>query len=124
MLGTGNLVPAFIKTKIIHSLSKFTIMYQLTKRKFEDVETNKVFCLYMHSETHEYKLIYNSSVNSNDLANGAEINGFYISAHSGAQIKINNKKTVSLTIGQFYNLKEGEQVTHRKFTGFKKFTKC
>lgn len=97
------------------------MVYHKTQRTFEDVETGEIFALYMHPETHEYKLI---SDGSNKLAAGAEVNGFYISAHSGITIKINGKRQMFIDRGQFYNLKEGETITHKKYVGFSKFTKA
>ena len=91
-----------------------------TQRTFKDVENNEVFALYMDNENHEYSLI---SEGSKKYAKGTEVNGFYICAHTGASIKINNSKIISLPMGTFYNLKENEVITHKKYTGFTKFTK-
>lgn len=100
-------------------------MYRETNRKYEDVETGKVFTLFMNDNTHEYRLIYMDSDTNNgsDLANGSEVNGFFICAHTGCTVKINGKKQVKLDKGQFYNLKESEIITHKKYTGFNRFTK-
>lgn len=94
--------------------------YNRTQRAFTDVETGEIFVLYMHSETHQYKLI---SDGSGRLAKGTEVNGFYIAAHSGVTVKINGKRQLFIDRGQFYNLKQGEKVTHKKYVGFTKFTK-
>ena len=91
-----------------------------TERTFSDVEDGEKFVLHTHAQTHDFYLI---SDGSEKHAKGTEANGFYISAHSPVQIKINGKKVISLNTGQFYNLKEGEEITHKKFAGFKKFTK-
>ncbi len=94
-----------------------------TNRTFTDVENGIEFRLYMHDQTHEYALIYDGGTKSTDYAKGTEINGFYISAHTDQQIKINGEKLIKLNTGQFYNMKEGEVVTHKKYAGFKRFTK-
>jgi hypothetical protein len=95
--------------------------FNRTQRTFENVETKEVFALYMHSETHEYKLI---SDGSEKHAAGTEVNGFYIAPHTSVTLKINGTKQVYVGNGQFYNIKEGETITHKKYIGFKKFTKA
>ena len=57
------------------------------------------------------------------IADGCEVNGFYISAHTGAEIKLNTGKKIFVDRLEFYNCKEGEKVTHRKFIGFSRFSK-
>jgi hypothetical protein len=94
--------------------------YVLTQRKFTDVETNEVFHLYMHPVRHEYKLV---SHGSDKHCAGSEVNGFYLSAHSPMTLKINKTKLVELNTGEFYTMKEGEVITHKKYCGFTKFTK-
>lgn len=91
-----------------------------TKRQYMDVETNEYFDLYSDSNTHEFSLISNGSKRH---AKGTEVNGFYICSHTSCTIKINAKKQIYLPQGTFYNLKEGEKVTHRKFICFSRFTK-
>jgi len=95
-------------------------MKHQTQRTFTDIETGEIFELYMDSDTHEYFLHAEGSEN---LARGSEVNGFYICAHTSSDVKINGKKIVHLPSGSFYNLKEGEQITHRKFCGFTRFQK-
>ena len=97
-----------------------------TNRTFTDIETNKIFSLYQDSDTKNFKLIYDNSdvQKSNDLANGTTVNGWYLSAHTGVTIKLNNKKEVVIPSGYFYNFKENEKATHKKYTGLqKRFTK-
>ena len=97
---------------------------QKTQRTFVDIETKKRFSLYQDADTKELSLIYDTSKDSSDMANGTTVNGWYIAAHNAITIKLNNKKIVSLPSGYFYNLKESEEVTHKKFTGLqKRFTK-
>ncbi|MES2395872.1 MAG: hypothetical protein V4549_07710 [Bacteroidota bacterium] len=93
-----------------------------TNRSFTDVETGHKFDLYK-DETDSYHLIFPKSKNQYDPAEGTQVNGFYICAHTGVTIKINNTKIVKLEMGQFYNMKAGEKITHKKFIGFTKFTK-
>ena len=85
-----------------------------TQRSYTDVETNVCYDLYQDSETHEFSLI--------DKV-GNRVNGFYLCAFTACKIKLNSKKIIDLKDGQFYNLKENETVTHRKFCISKKFTK-
>ena len=94
---------------------------QVTLRKFNDVETGYICRLYTSNDTSKYHLIYEGQ--SHIIADGCEVNGFYISAHSSVTIKINGKKQINLSPNEFYHLKEGEVITHKKYAGFKKFTK-
>ena len=96
-------------------------MYQ-TKRHFEDVETGRKFNLWMDNADNYY-LIAGPTERPEDCTEGTQVNGFYISAHTGVTIKLNGKKQILLDMGQFYNLKEGEIITHKKYTGFSRFTK-
>lgn len=91
-----------------------------TQRTFRDIETGEYFRLYEHPERHTFKLI---SDGSKKFAPGTEVNGFYICAHCGVDIKINSQKIVNLDMGSFYNLKEGEKITHKKFFMQKRFSK-
>ena len=91
-----------------------------SERTFNDVETNEKFSLYINPENHNFHLI---SEGSEKHAKGTEVNGFYICAHSPIAIKINGSKVIDLPTGTFYNLKENETITHKKYCGFKRFTK-
>ena len=91
-----------------------------TQRIFENVETGESFRLYTSCDASKYHLISEGNKKRSD---GTEVNGFYLAPFTGASIKLNNGKVVNIGTGQFYHLKENEKVTHRKFTGFKKFTK-
>ncbi len=95
---------------------------QQTQRTYTDTETGNVCRLYTSLDGSKYHLIYEGQ--PAQIADGTEVNGFYIAAHTGATIRLNNKKEILVNSGQFYHLKEGEKVTHRKFTGFEKFYKC
>lgn len=94
---------------------------QPTQRTFTNVETNQTCRLYTSNDASKYHLIYEGQ--PKEIADGSEVNGFYLAAHTGVTIKINNKKIVFISSGQFYPLKEGEKVTHKKYVGFNKFTK-
>lgn len=94
---------------------------QATQRTFKDVETGYNFRLYTSQDASKYHLI--SEGQHDKMADGCEVNGFYLSAHTPTDVKVNGSKIVKLDRGEFYNLKEGERVTHRKFCGFSKFTK-
>lgn len=94
---------------------------QPTQRTFTNTETGDKTRLYTSLDGSRYHLIYEGQ--HNKIADGSEVNGFYISAHTGAEIKLNTGKKIFIDRGNFYHLKQGEQVTHRKFIGFSKFTK-
>ena len=94
-----------------------------TQRVFKDVETGQDFRLYTDDTQSKYQLITEGGNKPTDYAKGTQVNGFYICAHTGVTIKINGSKEVSLPRGTFYNIKEDEVITHKKFIGFKKFTK-
>lgn len=92
-----------------------------TQRTFTDVETGHKCRLYTSADASRYHLIYEGQ--HQQIADGSEVNGFYIAAQTGATIRLNTKKELYVSNGQFYHLKEGEQVTHRKFIGFTKFSR-
>ena len=92
-----------------------------TQRTYTDIETGYNTRLYTSLDGSKYHLIYEGQ--HDVIADGSEVNGFYISAHTGAEIKLNTGKKIKLNMGNFYHLKEGEKVTHRKFTGFNRFSK-
>ena len=96
-----------------------TIEPQLTytQRTYIDVETGNRCRLYTSNDASKYHLIHEGQ------NEGSEVNRFYIAAHTGNTIRLNNGKEIFVNSGQFYNLKEGETVTHRKFIGFNKFSK-
>ena len=91
-----------------------------TQRNYTNVETNKVFRLYMNEDRSKFELIYENPVDDLDLAKGTTVNGFYLAAHNSIDIKINNKKIVKIPAGYFYNLKENEVVTHQRYSGIQK----
>lgn len=94
-----------------------------TKRQFKDIEADSEWwSLYRHENTGEFALFWDNDDES-VYAKGSSVNGFYICAHTSVSIKINNKKTINLDTNSFYNLKDGETITHKKYIGFKKFTK-
>jgi len=88
--------------------------YHPTKRVYIDVETKESFNLCQHHKTQEFKLISNENT---------IVNSCYLCACTPSTIKLNTGKIINLDNGEFYNLKEKEVVTHRKFCGFTKFTK-
>ncbi len=92
-----------------------------TNRIFENVENGHKCRLYTSKDRSVYHLIYEGQ--DEIIADGSEVNGFYLLAHTGGTIRLNNNKEIELQAGQFYNLKESEKVTHVKYTGFKKFKK-
>lgn len=87
-----------------------------TERTFTNVETGNRCRLYI-TESDQYRLIAEGNEQH-------EVKRFYISAHTAAAIRLNTKAEIYVERGTFYNLKEGEIVTHRKFVGFNKFTKA
>lgn len=96
---------------------------QATQRTYTDVETGHNCRLCTSQDNSKYHLIFEGN-NPEAPSDGSEVNGFYIAAHTGTTIRLNTKKEIFVGSGQYYNLKEGEKVTHRKFVGFQKFTKC
>lgn len=96
-----------------------------TQRTFTDVETKEVFRLHTDDNTHVPALI---SDGSKVHTKGTQVNGFYIAGHTSVTIKLNTGKIIEVCQGEFYNLKETEagiieEVTHKKYAGFKRFTK-
>lgn len=94
---------------------------QPTQRTFTDIETNYKCRLYTSADASKYHLIYEGQPEK--IADGSEVNGFYICAHSPVTIKTNKGKQIKLAINSFYHLKEGEKITHKKYVGFSRFTK-
>lgn len=94
---------------------------QQTSRIFTDVETGYKTRLYTSLDSSKYHLIYEGQPEK--VADGSEVNGFFIAAHSGIEIKINGSKEINVPMGYFYNLKENEIITHKKYAGFTIFTK-
>jgi hypothetical protein len=93
-----------------------------TQREFSSVETGIYYSLYMDNAD-RYYLIIDKNQGEKSPTIGTQANGFFICSHTGVTIKINNTKQVALNMGTFYNLKEGEKITHKKYTGFSRFTK-
>ena len=91
-------------------------MYYESNRKYTNVETGEVFTLYKDNITSNIKLV--SDTTKNEL-----INDFYVCGFDSVTIKINNRKEIKLGAGDFYFIKQGETVTHKKYAGFKNFTK-
>lgn len=94
---------------------------QETNRIFTDVETNLVCRLYTSCDASKYHLIFEGQPDI--IADGCEVNGFYVAPFAPVHIKVNNSRELYLEAGQFYNLKEGERVTHRKFITAKRYSK-
>lgn len=92
-----------------------------TQRTYTDIETGYNTRLHTSNDASKYHLVYEGQPEV--IADGCEVNGFYLMAHTGGEIKLNTGRRITLQMGTFYHLKEGEQVTHRKFIGFKKFSK-
>ena len=94
-----------------------------TQRKYTDHDTKRVYTLYTHPSTHNYELIYDNPKNDLDFAKGTSVGGFFLCPFDSVSIKLNTGKIVNLGHGEFYKLKENEQVTHKKYAGFAKFRK-
>ena len=69
------------------------------------------------------ELIYDNPKNDLDFAKGTSVNGFYLCPFDSVSIKLNTGKVINLSCGEFYALKENEEVTHKKYAGFAKFRK-
>jgi hypothetical protein len=87
-----------------------------TNREYRNVETGVIYDLYMDQTTHQYCLMSKDGINT--------VNGVYIAPNSNVTIKLNTGAVISLLEGEFYNLKKGEDVVSRKFSGEKRFRKC
>ena len=94
---------------------------EATNRTFTDVETGYKCRLYTSQDASKYHLIYEGQ--SNFITDGSECNGFYICAHTPVTVKTSLKQIVKLNTGEFYHFKQDEQITHKKYAGFTKFTK-
>ena len=94
-----------------------------TQRKYTDHDTKRVFTLYTHPSTHNYELIYDNPKNDLDMAKGTSVGGFFLCPFDSVSIKLNTGKVINLGYGEFYTLKENEEVTHKKYAGFAKFRK-
>jgi len=92
-----------------------------TQRTYTDIETGYTTRLHTSHDASQYHLIYEGQ--NDKIADGSEVNGFYLAAHTSVIIKLNTGKKIPVSSGSFYHLKENEKVTHRKFTGFTKFSK-
>ena len=94
---------------------------EATQRTFTDIETGYNFRLYTSQDASQYHLIAEGQ--HEKIADGCEVNGFYICAHTGVTIKTNLGSIIKLSPSNFYNFKESEVITYKKFTGFSRFTK-
>jgi hypothetical protein len=96
-------------------------MKTATQRTYTDVETGHNTRLYTSNDASKYHLIYEGQ--HKEIADGCEVNGFYLMAFTDGEIKLNTGRRIALNTGNFYNLKKGEKVVSRKFAGMKNFTK-
>lgn len=96
---------------------------QPTQRTYRNVITGYYCRLYTSQDNSKYHLIYEGNTDPSAPAEGSEVNGFYLAAHTGLTIKTNKGNQVYIPSGEFYNLQEGEHATHRRFVGFNKFSK-
>lgn len=84
-----------------------------TNRTFTDIETGKEYALFTSQDSSKYHLI---------AEQGEHAQRYYATAFNQT-IKLNTGKVISLDAGTFYELKDGEKVTHQKIAGRNKFTK-
>lgn len=89
-------------------------MLKQTERSYRNIDDDKLYRLYMDNITHNYALINQDTIIQDN---------FYLAAHTAVEIKINNSRIISLNRGFFCCLKPNEKVTHKKYAGFKRFTK-
>lgn len=94
-------------------------MFYRTKRTYTDVQTNHSYSMYFNEQTQERKLVYEGK----DKTVNAKLLTPFFCVSTPVDIKINNNKIISLSVGTFYNLQIGEVVTHKKFCGFNEFSK-
>ena len=81
-----------------------------TQRIFANVETNEIFDMFRHEQTGEITL---HSQNGNKI-----IKNFIASSFSESHYKLNTGATITLSVGEFYELKSKEKPTHVRYTGF------
>ena len=87
-----------------------------TQRTYTNIETNELYSLYRNPNTDQIALVKQD--------NGEILREpFYACGFDSLTIRLNTKKEINLNSGSFYQLKEDEKVTHRKFAGFNKFSK-
>jgi hypothetical protein len=84
-------------------------------RTFKEVGTGKIFSLVVDNYTKEWKLIYFNNSGPEDMANGTEVNGFYLN-NTGADvfIKLQDKQVKKVPTGYFLNIDPDNQPTHKK----------
>lgn len=95
-----------------------------SKRTYRDVETGERFTLYYEGKDEQTQIAYGFHLiteGSKNLAKGSEVNGFYLCPFDSCSIKINGEKIVKLSMGEFYNLKEDETITHKRWAGQKEW---
>lgn len=90
-------------------------MMRPTQRTYTNVETKKTYRLFHDSNTGDLELRTENEMQ--EIFNGA----VYFCAFDSVTIRLNNDRIIPLRMGEFYALKPGENVTHRKFAGFKQF---
>ena len=84
-----------------------------TQRTYTDIETGKRFRMYTNHDHDIFKLI----------CDGEEVGRFFACAFDSVTVRLNTGREISLSSGQFCSLKDGELITHKRYAGFKKFTK-
>jgi len=84
-----------------------------TNRTFTNAKTGKEYILFTSQDASKDHLI---------TEEGEHAQRFYATAYEQT-IKLNTGKVISLEAGTFYELKDGEKVTHRRIAGRNKFTK-
>lgn len=94
-----------------------------TQRSYSDIETNEKWNYQVNDVTGDHCLKMVEYQGELATALGTECHSFYACGFDSVTIKINNKKEVKLSTGDFYTIKEGEKITHKKYAGFKRFTK-
>lgn len=88
---------------------------QPTNRTYSHKETGEKFRLYSHQETHAIALISEQT--------GCKLNSFLLAAFTPIEFKLMDGKIISLNAGEVLPIPEGNQATHRKFPGQKRFIK-
>lgn len=90
-------------------------MYIPTERTYQHVFTGDKFRLYESDKTGKTKLLNEST--------GEEPEAFYTSAFTGVTLRLKDKQEIYLKAGQFLPINSSNPITHKKYIGFKKFTK-
>lgn len=90
-------------------------MYIPKERTYQHVFSGDKFRLYESDKTGKTKLINEST--------GEEPEAFYACALIGVTLRLKDKQEIYLKAGQFLPINTNNPITHKKYIGFKRFSK-